>query len=90
MIQVVTISISVSIWIPQSLLGISDAHFGRFELLHFSGIKDELLLVSAGDDGTIRVWDLKPRKELHVLQGHQGRVVDVKFIGKQAEAIASG
>ena len=63
---------------------------GTINALHFSPIADEQLLVSAGDDGTVRVWDLKPQKELHALLGHQGRVFDVKFIGKHAEAIASG
>jgi serine/threonine protein kinase len=48
------------------------------------------LLLSAGDDGSVRVWDVRSQSQLHDLRGHQHDVLSAIFVGKDAEAIASG
>ena len=45
-------------------------------------------LASAGWDGTVRIWDPMPGKQLRVLKGHEGDVFSVSF-GKGGTVVAS-
>ncbi|MFO1019518.1 MAG: serine/threonine-protein kinase [Planctomycetales bacterium] len=50
---------------------------------------DETLLVSAGEDGTVRLWDVASRTEMRVLAGHEGWVACARF-SPDGKLIASG
>ncbi|GIW82333.1 MAG: hypothetical protein KatS3mg105_4140 [Gemmatales bacterium] len=53
-------------------------HIGKVNRLAFS--PDGLFVLSAGSDGTIRLWSLKSNSELHRFVGHEGAVNDVAFL----------
>lgn len=61
-----------STWEKVRTLG---GHRGKVNDLVFSS--DSLRLVSAGDDGTVRVWDCESGEVLLVLEGHIGKVNSV-------------
>lgn len=47
-------------------------------------------LLTAGIDGTVRLWDVARRQELAVLQGHDGPVFGVAFSSDGARGVSSG
>ena len=49
---------------------------------------DSRLLATAGDDGTVRLWDVATRKLRGRMTGHSGKVVDVAF-SPDGETLAS-
>ncbi|AFY32991.1 serine/threonine-protein kinase [Calothrix sp. PCC 7507] len=46
-------------------------------------------LASGSDDKTVKIWDLKQRKELHTLRGHTGKVYAVA-ISPDGQSVVSG
>ncbi len=54
-----------------------DAHRGTTQALAFSPGGDRL--VSGGNDGVARLWDVPSRRELLVFQGHRGTVTSASF-----------
>jgi eukaryotic-like serine/threonine-protein kinase len=52
-------------------------HLGPVMAVDFS--PDDTRIVSAGDDGTARIWDAATGKEIHVLNEHAGGLLSVKF-----------
>jgi WD40 repeat protein len=51
---------------------------------------DGRLLASAGDDGTVRVWNAKSGQALHVLRGHSSRVWAVAFAPSGTHLASAG
>src|SRR2546425_140290 len=51
--------------------------------------RDGKSLASAGDDGTVRVWNVATRKERLLLQAHSGRVLTLGFF-PDGKSLASG
>jgi WD40 repeat protein len=45
---------------------------------------------SAGQDGTVRVWDLRTRKEIHRFSGHTGNVLCVSFTPEGNTLLSGG
>jgi WD40 repeat protein len=45
---------------------------------------------SAGHDGTVRLWDLRLRKELRRFEGHVGNVLCVAFTPDGAALLSGG
>ena len=62
---------------------------GEINSLQFSPVAEETVLVSAGSDGTARVWDLATYEECQVLRLHRGIVYDAKFLGGDSSTIAT-
>jgi hypothetical protein len=52
--------------------------------------RDGRLAASAGDDGTVRIWDLTGRRELHCLKGHTGEVSAVAFSPDGKALVSAG
>jgi WD40 repeat protein len=52
-------------------------HLGRVQQVSFH--PNGRRLASAGNDGTVRIWDLKTGQEVLTLRGHQGFVYDLAF-----------
>jgi eukaryotic-like serine/threonine-protein kinase len=48
------------------------------------------LLVSAGEDGNVRLWDAATAKEVRVLQGHSRGVLSAIFNGDGSRVLSSG
>ena len=61
-------------------------HTGPVDDVAFS--RDSGLLASAGEDGTVRLWDARARRPLGVLRGHSGKVRAVAF-SPDAHVVAS-
>lgn len=55
-----------------------EGHTDAVRSLQFSD--DGRLLVSSGDDNTVRVWDVKSRRLVKTLRGHGGRVPACAFL----------
>ena len=55
----------------------------------FSPDRRQLLLASASDDGTVRLWDLTTRRLTGTLKGHDGPVLGVAF-SPDARQLATG
>ena len=53
-------------------------------------VRDGSLLTSAGDDRTVRVWDVRKRKQLWCLVGHTDWVSAVTFLGDNASLASAG
>ena len=51
---------------------------------------DEALLASASDDRTVRIWDLRARRELHRLSGHGDGCNAVAFSPDGARLASGG
>ena len=45
---------------------------------------------SAGHDGTVRVWDIRLKKELRRFEGHAGNVLCVCFTPDNATVLSGG
>jgi WD40 repeat protein len=60
-------------------LGDLDGHGGTGEVSEVVFRPDGKVLASAGFDGTVRLWDVVTRKELHTLRGHNDLVVGLAF-----------
>ncbi len=54
-----------------------EGHLAGVRSIHFS--PEGKLLVSSGNDNTVRVWDVASRKLLKTLRGHGGRVPACEF-----------
>lgn len=51
---------------------------------------DGTRILTAGEEGTVCLWDAATGKQLHVLQGHVGSAEDVRFLSQQDMAVSSG
>ena len=50
---------------------------------------DGCMAATVSDDYTCRVWDLDDEECLHVMEGHNGWVTSVEFIGTSLELITA-
>ncbi|MFK0127094.1 caspase family protein, partial [Streptomyces nigra] len=63
-------------------------HIGGVSRVTCSEVRGRPVAVSAGDDGTVRVWDLIDNTEQAVLEGHSGDVFDVACTELDGHAVA--
>ena len=52
--------------------------------------RDGRRALSASNDATVRLWDVKTAKELHCFAGHRGRVWGVAFSPDGRSALSCG
>ena len=64
-----------------------DVHAAVVRSLAFS--PDGTRLASASEDRTVKVWDVKGRKELLTLQGHTSKAISVAFSCTRAKVVTS-
>jgi len=62
---------------PPPVFEAFEGHTGGVRSVRFS--RDGKLLLSGGDDNTVRVWDVATRKPLKTLRGHGGQVWSCEF-----------
>ncbi|MGW5496748.1 protein kinase domain-containing protein [Streptomyces olivaceoviridis] len=65
-----------------------DGHEGAVEAVSLSA--DERLALSGGEDGTVRLWDVRTGRCLSVLTGHGAKVRSVSFSGDGRFAFSGG
>jgi len=53
-------------------------HSGNAQCVALS--PDEKRIASGSDDGTVRIWDVETGRQLTILRGHQGTVLNVRFV----------
>ena len=76
---------SIGIWIYDTEtfaeVALLTGHTGYVNALAYSPDPDRKILISGGDDNTVRVWNTDTSELLHTLErdGYDGRVVDVAF-----------
>ena len=87
-------------WKPRAMPIISDeaasgdgehrfeGHWGTVQALGYSG--DGRYLVSAGNDGTVRVWDAITGQQAGSLKGHFGKVIAVAALGDGRNVLTVG
>jgi WD40 repeat protein len=87
------VSRRASVLYPQTIAGLKAwtveprAYLGRFYDVEFS--KDSSQLVTAGQDGAIRFWDVETGKLVRMLMGHDGDVRTLAWSGDH-RTLASG
>ena len=47
-------------------------------------------VVSAGNDGVIRVWDVESGQKMHTLEGHEGTVMSLRFMADGRRILSAG
>ncbi|MFF8232204.1 WD40 repeat domain-containing serine/threonine protein kinase [Streptomyces caelestis] len=65
-----------------------DGHDGAVEAVSLRA--DERFALSGGQDGTVRLWDVRTGRCLSVLEGHGGKVRSVSFSGDGRFAFSGG
>ena len=91
--QFAGVSRKASVLYPQTIAGLKAwtveprAHLGRFYDVEFS--KDSAQLITAGQDGAIRFWDVETGKLLRVLMAHDGEVRTLAW-SSDHKTLASG
>jgi WD40 repeat protein len=64
-------------WIPHKTVATLHDHADEVNSVMFG--PDGVLLATAGDDGTARLWDVASGRQVHVLVGHGGVVLSAAF-----------
>ena len=87
------VSRKASVLYPQTIAGLKAwtveprAYLGRFYDVEFS--KDSSQLITAGQDGVIRFWDVETGNLVRVLMGHDGEVITLAW-SSDRKTLASG
>jgi len=76
------------------LVSLPDAHAGRVQSVAFSG--DGSRLLTAGDDRTAKLWELKAEpgsvlraEECHTFVGHSGAVISAAFVAAEKQILTA-
>jgi WD40 repeat protein len=71
---------TIRIWNISSGLHISTwlAHNGAVKVIKYH--LDQQYIISGSADHTIKIWDLQNKKEIYVLDGHSGNVIDLEIL----------
>ncbi|MDP6543891.1 MAG: WD40 repeat domain-containing protein [Phycisphaerae bacterium] len=91
--QLAGVSRKASVLYPQTIAGLKAwtveprTYLGRFYDVEF--LKDSSQLITAGQDGAIRFWDVETGKLVRVLMGHDGEVRTLAW-SSDRKTLASG